>query len=205
MNFTAHSVWEMTKLFIRDPGEASRRVLLADLPLNVSVLMMVLAGVASGVISAVVLAVLGPQEMTLQLSDGSELVLFQASPIMTGVMSTVLGLGFAYLLYWVGLRAGGVGSLPQVMSVIAALQIALTVLTLAALAAEFILPLVGFMLSLLVVFVSIRGLGHAVKEGHQFAEMGRAVIVIFGSIVAMFMILIFVTSIVGLVLPGVSQ
>lgn len=205
MNFTAQSVWEMTKLYIRDPGEAARRVLLADLPLNVSVLMMVLAGVVSGALSAIIVAVVGPQEMVLELADGSQMAVAQASPIMTGVLSALMGLVFAYLLFWVGQKAGGTGTLPQVMSVVATLQIALTVLTAAAVLLDFLVPLVSFVLSLLVIYVSIRGIGHAVKEGHRFETMVKAIWVIIGAIAMLFVVLIFVAALIGPSLMGVPQ
>lgn len=208
MNFSAQSVWEMTKLFVSDPGEASRRILVAGLPLNVSVLMIVLAGVASGVLAAILQAILGPQSIVLELADGTRQSFQQASPMVTGVLSSLLGLAFAYLVHWVGQRLGGSGSLPQVMSVIAALQIALTVLTFAAVFADLALPLVGLLLSILVIYVSIRGLGHAVKEGHQLPTMGASIGVILGAIVLLFMclfVLMFFVVLLGLGPTGVVQ
>jgi len=208
MTFPAQSIWELTRLFVTDPGEASRRVLVADLPLNVSVLMIVLAGVASGVLAAILQAILGPQFIIMEMADGTQQSFQQASPLMTGILSSLFGLGFAYLVHWVGLRTGGTGSLPQVMSVIAALQIALTILTFAAVFADLALPLVGLLLSVLVIYVSIRGLGHAVKEGHQLTTMGAAIGVILGAIVLFFMglfMLMFIVVLLGFGPTGVVQ
>lgn len=208
MNFSAQSVWEMTKLFVTDPGEASRRILVAGLPLNVSVLMIVLAGVASGVLSAILLAILGPQTVTMVQADGSEVTFQQASPLVTGALSSLFGLAFAYLVHRVGQRMGGTGSLPQVMSVMAALQIALTVLSFAAVFADLVLPLFGLLLSILVIYVSLRGLGHAVKEGHQLTSMGASIGVILGAIVLLFMglfVLMFFVVLLGLGPTGVVQ
>ena len=197
MNFTAQSVWEMTKLFVRDPKDASERVIAAGLPVNVSVLMLVLAGVMSGVMAAVSVALYGTRTLTMQLPDGSEQVIEQASPLMTGAFSVLAGLGFAYFVYWVGTRSSGQGGLPQVLSVIATWQIAMTVLGVMAVLLDMLLPLAGFAMAVFVIVVSVRALVVGVQTVHEFEGAGRALMVILAALIVLFFVLMIVTAMFG--------
>jgi len=197
MNFTAKSVWEMTKLFITDPRDASLRVMAAGLPINVSVLMLVLAGVISGIMAAVSVALYGVETMTMVLPDGSETAIRQASPLMTGAFSVVAGLGFSYFVYWVGNRSSGTGRLPEVLSVMAAWQIAMTVLGVATAVADVLLPLAGFVMAIFTIVVSVRALVIGVHTVHGYESVGRASMVILGSLIVLFFALLVVTAVFG--------
>ena len=205
MDFSARSIWELTKLFVRDPAEASRRILAANLPVNVSVLMLVLSGVVSGLMAAVSVMLFGPQTVTMQLPDGTEQTLQQASPILTGVTSALAGLGFSYLVYWVGKRSGGTGTLPEVLSVMASVQIALTVLGVATVVLDLLIPFVGFALALLVIYISLRAIGHGVRESHRFDGMGRAIMVILASVIILVIGFMILTAVFGPALIGDVQ
>ena len=205
MDFSARSVWALTKLFVRDPAQAARRTKAMGLAVNVSVLMIVLSGVISGVLAAILLAVYGPQSTVLQMPDGTEQVIRQASPMMTGFMSALIGLLLAYLIYWVGARLGGTGTLSEVLSVIATFQIAMTVLSVLAVAVEVISPLLGAVAAIVVLVISLRALGHSVREGHALATMGRAVLVIVGAIFAMVPVLFILVPLLALLTGGGVQ
>jgi len=183
MNFSAHSVWELTKLFVRDPAEASSRVLGIGWPINVSVLMIVLAGIISGVMWAVDQTLFGASPTPMILPDGREMMVPPPTPMMVGVYSAILGVVLSYLIYWVGRRSGGQGSLQEVMSVMAALQIALTVLSVLSGVVGIALPLLGLIVAMFVVIVTVRGYGHAVMQAHRFQSMGRAVMVFLAALI----------------------
>ena len=186
MNFSWRDVWEMTKLFVAAPDEASRRVLAINWPFNVSVLMIVLAGIISGVMWAVDQALFGAVPQIMLLPDGREVMVTPATPLTVGAVSALVGVIFSYLIYWVGVRSGGRGSLADVMAVMAALQIALTVLGVIAGFLGIALPLLGFGLALAVLYISLRGYAHAVQQAHAFEAMGRGVMVMIGAAVLAF-------------------
>ena len=155
MNFSAQSVWELTKLFVRDPAEASARVLAIGWPVNVSVLMIVLAGIVSGVMWAVDQTLFGASPTAMVVPDGREVLVPPATPVMVGLYSALLGLILSYMIYWVGQRSGGQGSLADVFCVTAALQIALTVLGVLSGMASILLPLLGLIVAVFVVYVLV--------------------------------------------------
>ncbi len=206
MVFSFASVWAMTKLFASDPAQASRRVLDMSLPVNVSVLMIVLCGVISGAMAALSVALYGVPTQIMELADGTTVTVAQLPPFMVGLVSALGGLAFSYLLFWVGVRNGGRGSLADLLAVTAALQIAMTVLGVITVGVEIVAPVVASVLAIFVIVVSLRGLGYAVKEGHEFESMGRAIMVILGALILasiavasglMVLLILFGPSIVG--------
>ncbi|MEL6958752.1 MAG: YIP1 family protein [Pseudomonadota bacterium] len=206
MDFSANSVWEMTKLFVSDPAEASRRILAISWPVNVSVVMIVLAGIISGVMWALDQSLFGAAPQQMLLPDGREILVQPATPVVVGVYSAVIGLLFSYLTYWVGVRSGGKGSLAGVLAVMAALQIALTVLGVIAGIVGIALPLAGFIFAVGLIYVSLRGYGHAVRESHGFETMGRAVMVLIAAILlSVFALLILSMLLTPILMPDLMS
>ena len=202
MDFSWAQVWDMTKLFVRDPAEASRRVLGMGWPVNVSVIMIVLAGIISGVMWAVDQTLFGAAPQPMLLPDGREVRVAPATPLTVGVFSAIIGVVFSYLIYWVGVRSGGRGSLPGVMAVMAALQIALTVLGVISGFLGIALPLLGFGLALALIYVSMRGYAHAVQQAHGFDTMGRSVMVLIAALIlAVFVLLIVSMLLLPVLMP----
>lgn len=202
MDFSWAQVWDMTKLFVRDPAEASRRVLGMGWPVNVSVIMIVLAGIISGVMWAVDQALFGAAPQPMLLPDGREVMVAPATPLTVGVFSAIIGVVFSYLIYWVGVRSGGRGSLSGVMAVMAALQIALTVLGVISGFLGIALPLLGFGLALALIYVSMRGYAHAVQQAHGFDTMGRSVMVMIAALfLAVFVLLILSMFLLPVLMP----
>lgn len=189
MDFSARTIWAMTKMFAFDPTGASRAVLAARLPLNVSVLMIVLAAVMSSVFSGIQLQFVELPTQTVQLVDGREVAIVMAGPLQQGLLSVILGLVFGYSLFAIGKRFGGTGSLAAIMSIIAMLQIALVVIEAAVFVSFFILPLVTQIVWLFGFIVLLRGLTHGVNVGHEFGTVAKAAVVVvlgaLGSVVAL--------------------
>ena len=196
MELSAASLWEWTKLFVRDPKTAAQLVKAANLPLEVSVLMIVVAGVVSTVVSGIYDIVIGSPDIIFPLSETEAIVFERSGPILQGLFAIVTGIGLAYSIATVGRRMGGQGSLAEIMSITAVLQLVLTVIVVGQFAFGLTLPLVGFILMLLGVYVFIRGLGHAVNEGHGFNDMGKSAWVTFVS----FMVLVAVVFVAAAVL-----
>lgn len=193
MDLSAASLWEWTKLFIRDPRTAARLVKEADLPLEVAVMMMVLAGVVSAAISGVHSVMIGSPDRVIQISETHAMSYQPIGPLGQGLFAVFTGVGLAYVIFRLGRRMGGQGSLPQIMAVLAVLQLVTTILSVGQFTLVLILPLAGNILSIFIVYVFVRGLGHAVNEGHALHSMGKSVWVIVGAILA----LSFVTAAIG--------
>ncbi|SLN17163.1 YIP1 family protein [Pseudooctadecabacter jejudonensis] len=202
MDFSATSVWTLTKLYIRDPAQAARIVMAAHLPMNVSILMIVLSGVMSGVMAAVTVALYGVQTFELNMPDGSVQVIEQASPLTTGAVSALLGVIIAYLIHWVGRRSGGQGELPQVLAVLAAFQIAMTVLSVLTSVINIAFPFIAFLVVIFVVVVTVRGLIFSVKEAHLLDGVGKSVMIILASIFVLFLGLMFALPVFALLFGG---
>jgi len=193
MDFSWAQIWDMTKLFVRNPSAASARVSQMGWPVNVSVLMIVLAGVISGVMWAVEQALFGAAPQSMLLPDGREVMVAPATPLTVGVFSAIVGVVFSYMIYFVGVRSGGRGSLSGVMAVMAALQIALTVLGVIAGFLGIALPLLGFGLALALVYISMRGYAHAVMQAHGFDGMGRSIMVLLAALVLAMVVVLMVS------------
>ena len=178
MDFSATSIWTITKMFVRDPAEASRLVLAAGIPLNGSVLMIVLSAVLSSVFSGIQMQFVDTPRRILQMADGTNVEIVMGGPIEQGILAVIMGLVFGYAVYAFGKRFGGTGSLSAIMSVIAMLQIALAVIEAAVFVSFFVLPFMTLYVWLFGVFVLVRGLAFGVDAGHGFNSIGKAAIVV---------------------------
>lgn len=188
MDLSAASVWEWTKLFVRDPCLAVRLVREANLPLEVSIMMIVLAGVVSTAVSGVYAVMVGSPSMLLQISETEAMSIEPLGPFSQGLFAVFTGIGLAYAIFRVGRRFDGRGTLPEIMSITAVLQLVVTVIAVAQFALGLLIPMVGFILAILATYVFFRGLGHTVNEGHGFDSMGKSVWVIVGSVLALSMV-----------------
>ena len=184
MTLTFASLLEMTKLFIRDPRTAATLVKAAKLPLEVSVLMIVLAGVVTGVASGVLDAVVGNEPVVSEFADGQTATFIKSGPVVQGVYAAALGLALGFALFQVGTRMDGRGSLADMMGITAVLQLVLAVIVVLRTALFLLVPLLGFALMLFGAYVFLRGLGHTVKVGHEYESMGKSVGVIVVSFIA---------------------
>jgi hypothetical protein len=197
MELSAASLWEWTKLFIRDPRMAAQMVKAANLPLEVSILMIVVAGVVSTVVSGVYHLLIGSPNIIFPLSETEAIRVPRTGPIPQGIFAVVTGVGLAFAIFRVGQRMGGHGSLAQIMSITAVLQLVLTVVVVGQFVFGLTLPIVGFILMLLGVYVFIRGLGHAVNEGHGFDDMGKAAWVTFLSFIVLVLVVFMGSMVFG--------
>ncbi|MDB2369059.1 hypothetical protein N9V68_00535 [Octadecabacter sp.] len=185
MDLSAASLWEWTKLFVRDPRLAARLVKEASLPLEVSVMMIVLAGVVSTAASGVYTLIIGSPDMIFAISETEALSITPIGPIGEGLFAVFSGVGMAYAIFRVGARFGGTGTLADIMAIMAVLQLVVTVIMIIQLTVGLIIPLIGFILAIFATYVFFRGLGHTVNEGHNFGSMGKSVWIIFGSFLAL--------------------
>lgn len=212
MDFSVTSILAITKLFARDPAAAARLVLAMNVPLNGSILMIALAGAANGLLSGAFFAVFEQQMVAGALATGAVLPPEMVSPLLAG-LGTMLDLFvFGYAAYWIGTRLNGKGSVAGMMSVYGTLQIAIIVLTVPAFAVMAIsVPLVPVFASfifisvmLFIVIVTLRGLGHTVKEVHELPSMWTAVGVIVGALLVTFLVSNFVKSLLSPLFSGAA-
>lgn len=198
MELTAASLWEWTKLTVRAPGTAARLVKEAALPLNTSVLMIVLAGVMSGVASGLLEFLIGSAPMTFQLEDGRTVTFEQGGPISQGIYAVLSGLALGYFVYLVGRRMGGQGSLSDIMGVVAVLQLVMTVILVGQTLAILLSPLLALTVLLFGLYVFFRGLGHGVNVGHGFDDLGKSALVIVLAIFCMALAAFVVVAVFGI-------
>lgn len=203
MDLTVKSLLEWTKLTVQRPRVASELVKAAKLPLEVSVLMIVLAGVVSGVSSGFLDYLIGSPPLEFALGDGTVLSFERSGPFAQGAYAVATGLALAYSVYRIGRGMGGQGSLPDIMAVTAVLQMVMTVILVAQTFALLIVPLLGFALLVFGLFVFFRGLGHAVNVGHDLDDMGKSVAVIAVSFVAVVVMAFVLVAVLGLGPEGV--
>ncbi len=178
MEFSAASVWTMTKLFIRDPAMASRLVLGAGIPLNGSVLMIVLSAVMSSVFSGIQMQFVDQPRRILEMTDGSQVEIIMGGPLEQGILAVIMGLLFGFAVFQIGRLFGGTGSLAAIMSVIAMLQIALVVIEGAVFLSFFVLPFLTLFIWIFGLFVLLRGLTVGVTMGHEFDGVAKAALVV---------------------------
>lgn len=197
MELTLKSMLDWTTLTVRDPRLASTLVKEAKLPLEVSVIMIVLAGVVSGITFGIF-----TYAIELALADvdyaGEQFTMASQSPILQGVLSAVQGLAFAFAVHRIGAALGGRGEFGDLMSVTAIVQIVAAVIFMAVVLLFFVVPLLGAGLAVFSVIVFLRGLGHAVDVGHDFSNMGKSAAVIILAFVAVFVVVTLLASVLGL-------
>lgn len=198
MEFSAISIWTMTKMFVRDPATASRLVLASQIPLNGSILMIVLSAVMSSVFSGIQMQFIEVPRRIVPMADGRNVEIIMAGPIEQGILAVIMGLVFGYAVFSLGKRFGGVGSFAAILSVIAMLQIALVVIEGAVFVSFFTLPFLTLYIWLFGLFVLLRGLAFAVDAGHEFEAIGKAaIVVVLASLIAVLTVA-FVAGLTGL-------
>ena len=179
MDFSATSIWTMTKLFVRDPGAAARLVFAADIPLNVSILMIVLSAVMSSFFSGIQMQFVESPRGIVALADGNNVEIIMGGPLEQAILAVIMGLSFGYAVFRIGKPFGGVGSFATILSAIAVLQIISVVFEGAVFAAFFILPFTTLFIWMFGLFVMIRGLVFSVDIGHELGAVAKAAFVVF--------------------------
>jgi hypothetical protein len=202
MDLSFASLLEWTKLTVRNPRLAFELVKSAKLPLEVSILMIVLAGVVSAVAAGAHYIMIGSPDIILPISETQGLQMERAGPIAQGLIAVLSGIGGSFALFWVGQRMGGQGDLADIFGVTAVLQMVVTALFVVVYLTDIILPIFAFGLLLVAFYVALRGLGHAVNVGHDFNSLGRSAWVAVIATVVLFMALVFGASILGLTPQG---
>ena len=202
MELSFANLLEWTKLTVRNPRLAFELVKSAKLPLEVSILMIVLAGVVSAAAAGAHYIMIGSPDIILPISETQGLQMERAGPIAQGLIAVVTGIGGSFALFRVGKRMGGQGDLADIFAVTAVLQMVVTVLFVAVYLADIILPIFAFGLLMVAFYVSLRGLGHAVNVGHEFDSLGRSAWVAVLSTFVLFMVLVFGATVLGLAPQG---
>jgi hypothetical protein len=197
MDLTLTSLWQWTKLTVRAPETASALVKAAKLPIEVSIMMIALAGIVSGVSSGFLDYLSGAPPVEFLMGDGQTLSFEHSGPLMQGIYAVGTGLAMAYAIFQVGKRMGGKGSLADIMAVTAVLQLVMTVILLAQTVALLVVPVLGFGILVFGLYVFFRGLGHAVNIGHGFNSLGLSTGVIALSFVAIVIMAFVVVSVLG--------
>lgn len=197
MNFTFASLLEWTKLTIRAPAMASALVKEAKLPIEVSALMIVLAGVVSGISFGIFTFALAPLLAEIEAQTG-QVASLGPGPLVQGILSSIQGLAFAFAVHRIGQAFGGTGSLSDIFAVTAVVQIVLALIFMAVVMLFFVIDILGAMLALFSVVVFFRGLGHAVKVGHDFDSMGKSAAVIIFSFFVVAIVVSLLSSVLGL-------
>lgn len=202
MNLSITNLLEWTKLTVRNPRLAFELVKSAKLPLEVSILMIVLAGVVSAAAAGAHYIMIGSPDIILPISETQGLHMERAGPITQGLIAVLSGIGGSFALFWVGQRMGGQGDLADIFGVTAVLQMVVTALFVVVYLTDIILPIFAFGLLLVAFYVALRGLGHAVNVGHGFDSLGRSAWVAVIATVVLFVALVFGASILGLTPQG---
>jgi len=198
MELSAASLWQWTKLFVRDPRLAAKLVREAQLPLEVSIMMIVLAGVLWSVLSGFFILLLGSPQILLPVSETEAMVVEPAGPVAIGLFAVLVGTSLGYAIYQAGRRTSGQGTLAEIMSITAVLELVVLVIIVAQFLIGILLPGVGLILFFAALFVLFRGLGHVVNEGHLYGDMGKSAMVLLGSFVLMFFIIMLVFIVLAL-------
>jgi hypothetical protein len=162
MDLTLTSLWQWTKLTVRAPETASALVKAAKLPIEVSIMMIALAGIVSGVSSGFLDYLSGAPPVEFLMGDGQTLSFEHSGPLMQGIYAVGTGLAMAYAIFQVGKRMGGKGSLADIMAVTAVLQLVMTLILLAQTVALLVVPAFGFGILIFGLYIFFRGLGHVV-------------------------------------------
>ena len=204
MNFTFASLLEWTKLTVRAPAMASALVKAAKLPIEVSALMIVLAGVVSGLSFGLFTLALAPVLAEIEQQTG-QVASIGPGPLIQGILSSVQGLAFAFTVHRVGRLFGGTGTLADIFAVTAVVQIVLALVFMVVVMLFFVVEIVGAVLALFSVVVFFRGLGHAVKVGHNFNSMGKSAGVILLSFCVVVIVVSILSSLFGLTPPAQGE
>ena len=202
MELSFANLLEWTKLTVRNPKLAFELVKSAKLPLEVSILMIVLAGVMSAAAAGAHYILIGSPDIILPISETQGLQMERAGPFAQGLIAVASGIGGSFALFWVGKRLGGQGELADIFAVTAVLQMVVTALFVAVYLTDIILPIFALGLMLVTFYVSLRGIGHAVNVGHDFGSLGRSAWVAVLSTIVLFIMLVFGAGILGLAPQG---
>ncbi|HCP82280.1 MAG TPA: hypothetical protein DIT67_12110 [Octadecabacter sp.] len=204
MELSFASLLEWTKLTVRNPRLASELVKDARLPLEVSVLMIVLAGVVSGISYGILIYAFDAMVAAIDTIDTTTLPSSQG-PLLQGALSAVQGVIFAVALHRIGIAFGGRGNLVDLMGVTALVQVVSALLLLVVALTFAVFPVVGGLVALFTTVVFFRSLGHAVNVGHALEDMGKTVAVILLSFLAVIVVLSVLMTIMGIGGPDVAS
>jgi hypothetical protein len=181
MDLSLASLLSFARDTVADPRTAARQVMAIDLTLQDRWTALAFTAVASTVLFHVSLAL---------LPEGAEVP--DVSPVATLALQAVL-LVLAVLLIWrVGVAQGGVGTLPDTISLMAWLQFVLLILQVVQILAEVILPPLAAIIGFFGMALFLWLLTHFVAELHGFRSLGR----VFAGIVGVMMLVAFVLALV---------
>lgn len=197
MELSVGSLLTFTKLVVRDPAAAMRLLKDAGLSRDAGLILMVLAGVISGLIKGVINLFVPSRPMEVDMGDGTAMVFFQPGALGQGIFAAVSGLAMAFALYHVGRRMGGQGTWPQILSLVAGLQMVMVVILVAQTFVMLISPMMALFVLMFGLYVFFRGLGHVVNVGHEFGDMGRSVGAIVVSFIGLTVAMLFVATLFG--------
>ncbi|MCF2904087.1 YIP1 family protein [Octadecabacter sp. CECT 8868] len=197
MDLTFKSMLEWVKLTIRNPRMASSLVKEARLPLEVSIILIVLAGVVSGITFGIFSYAFEAMLANIELAEPQITPLSQ-NPLTEGVLSSLQGIALAFAVHRIGAAMGGQGGLNDIMAVTAVIQLVAALIFLVVIVVFFIEPILGGLLALFGGFVFLRGLGNAVNVGHDFNNMGKTVAVIVLSFLAVYIFITVLSAVFGL-------
>ena len=198
MELSLNSIWEWSKLTLRDPRMASLLAKATQMPLQASVLIIIITGILSGLMSGMV-GVLVPSPPVESLSETAEVMTIEdLGPFILAGLTIFGNLSLMYFVHWIGAKFDGKGSLSDVAAVTAVLQIVMTVILVGQVAVRLVVPVMYFATVLFGIFVFLRGLGHAVNVAHDFDDLGKSAMVIGLSFVASVLVASFVVAILGI-------
>jgi len=198
MQLSFASVMELTKLTVRDPRMASLLAKAANLPLQASILIIVVTGVIAGFVSGLVNVITPAPPPDPGASPAEVFVFEQMGPMVMAMLSIFGNLTLTGMLFWVGGKFGGRARLEDVAAVSAALQIAMTGILILQMAVRLIAPFFYFAVFLFGAYVFFRGLGHAVNVAHDYDDMATSAAVIVLSLVASVLLASFMVAILGI-------
>lgn len=197
MNLTLSNLLEWTKLTVRRPATASALVKTANLPIEVSALMIILAGVMSGLTLGILTISIAPLLAEIERVTG-QTAQMGPGPLVQGIVSAIQGLAFAFAVHRVGTSMGGKGSLTEVFAVTAVVQIVFAAIFMAVVLTLVLFNFIGALLALFFLIVYFRALIHAVNVGHDFDNIGKSITVIVLSFVLVVVAVTVVMAVFGL-------
>lgn len=198
MDLSFASLIEWSKLTLRDPRMASLMAKAANLPLQASILVIVITGVVSGIFSAVLGLLIPPPPADALQETSALLTIEDLGPLAIAALTIFGNLALVFFIHRIGRRMGGTGALADIAAVTAVLQIVMTVILVVQVAVRLVLPILYFAVVMLGIYVFLRGLGHAVNVGHDFDDLGKSALIILLSFLASVIIASVFVAVLGI-------
>lgn len=205
MDLSLQTLLDVTKLTIRSPAEAARAVKAAQWPMQASILVMVLSGVASGLIIGLLQLIVPPEPIQMELADGSTIMMQQSGPIMQSITGVVVAFALAFAMFHIGRRMGGAGRYDEIMALTAALQMVMVVLVMGQVVVALVSPLLALMVVVFAIFVFFRALANFVNVGHEFNDMGRSIFVVVFAFVGLLVGFMLIMTLFGTQITGAAR